>query len=171
MGFDVEEGIGMKYTIINPKKEFRRIKLITLNRQGEKKGTRIGEIVVYRNKLFYITFRDASTFMKKHSGFGIDKGILERILKEEVDFKKIFKEDAFVLYVIFHYRGEKEKRYFCVDPMDIEEEGIEETYTKEFDDCIETYGTQYFIPTQKMKVIGYDWDDYEVQQAKQEGKL
>jgi hypothetical protein len=133
------------------------------------KGTKIGEIVLYKKRLYYLTHRHPEHFMRKWQSFGIDKGILEKVLNEEINYKRMLRDPKFILFIIFFYIGEREQRYYIIDPMKIQEEGIIDTFTKDTGNSIETYGTQYFYPLHKMAILGYDKEDYEIR--KREKKI
>lgn len=138
------------------RKLFKKIRDVRLNREGKK----IGELVWYGNKIYYLTERNDSHYMVKHHAFGIDKGILKHILDNEIEYSKPMQDKNFILFMIFHYRGARERRYYIIDPMKIEELNINEQYVKDTDsNTIESYGSQLFVPLDKMGIMGYDPDD------------
>jgi len=154
--------------------DFRVIKPITLNRQKRVdadgyiyfSGTTIGYLVVFKptGEIFYTTYREPIHFFRKTQSFGISKNLLEKWLEYEENARMI--DDDFVFKIIFKYFGKRERRYYTATAREIKKYNDERGYVKDRGNIIEDYGNQYFFPLKKMKILGYDKDDYKVKQAR-----
>lgn len=146
-------------TIINPF-HFKHLKDVTLNRQeiieiidGKEiiynKGVKIGSIVRYSatGRTYYLSHRNAKHFFIKFSGWGIDRGLLKKLLEIGID------------EIIIHYQGVRENRYYISKLDDWFLNGVKVNYQKETADVVETYGSQIILNKKFMRIFGYDKND------------
>jgi hypothetical protein len=128
--------------------EFRTVKSIKLNKNGKQ----VGELVDWKGRLYYKTYREGEHYMVKYKGFGINKDILKKILSLEKEIKHIQPK----LEIIIFYNGKREKVYYLADPTQFLDylDTAENYGGKERDKDIEFYGEQWFLPIEKMKIIG-----------------
>lgn len=143
--------------IIQPR-DFRKIKDVFLNRTGKK----IGELVSYKGRLYYLTYRGGGIhFMRKRRGFGIDKILLDHWIEYEQNMKMLGSSG---LKIIFFYDGIREKRYFVISPSELKKvANAEEGYAKEMPNGrIETYGMQTFVSVDKLQILGFSPEDIDV---------
>ena len=153
--------------IINPH-DFRKIKDVIIERSvkiyndgfysTQKIKKKVGEFVYYKNRVFYLTHRRPEHFMRKFRGFGIDKKVLMKIIEFENELRPSFGND-FILFILFHYDGKNENRYYIVDPFEIIEYGKSGKFTKTDDKFTEVYKDQLFYPIDKMILFGYGESD------------
>lgn len=134
-------------------KMFNKIKDVKLNRDGKV----IGSFVIFRSKLYYYTHRTSEHYFIKYKGLGLDKVLLRKMtsLKEKPD-------DLFgrIQGIIVFYDGEREKRFYFVDPFDWDD-GITYGTAKEFNGEVQSYGEQKIYPMAKMILLGLHPYDFE----------
>jgi len=106
------------------------IRDVRLNRNGVK----IGQVIRWRNRIAYISWRNKNHYFIKHRGFGIDKTLLWNMMKEDR-----------VELIIIKYIGERGTRFYLSNIDDWMMNGTDVAYSKEVGDTIETYGSQIVL--------------------------
>lgn len=134
---------------------FKKVKNVKLNKNGKV----IGSIVLYKGKYYYYSKRISIHFFIKFEGLGLDKTLLRKMTipsekKEDILFQKING-------IIIFYDGDKEKRFYMVDPYEWLD-GIPYGTAKEFEGEIQSYGEQKIFPIKRMTLLGLHPKDYEV---------
>ena len=121
----------------------RKIKPMQLNRGGRIIGHLVKAHFKGKTRWAYLTYRDASTYFRKHQGFGINHDILINLYdKWGID------------WIIIHYKAVKGDKYLL---SNIEDNwftsDIRVEYSKEFADHMETYSYQVVLPEVRMKEV------------------
>ena len=127
-------------------KQLKTIRTVRLNR----KGKIIGKIVRFGNRIFYFSYRNDNHYFIKFHGFGLDAGVLKKILEEEVALRKVTSNKRFKLMIMIYYDGKTERKILLADPIQFLMEGIDVHYTKDTEIDWETYGKQKILGEDKM---------------------
>lgn len=125
-------------------KEFKRIQPIRLNRDGKI----IGHLCVWQGQIVYLSRRTNEHFFIRYNGFGLDKILVKKMIA--ADPAELLRR---VKSIIIFYDGVHEKRYFLTTPEDWID-GHPYGTAKDVGSDIETYGEQYVLPIDSMRLIG-----------------
>lgn len=145
--------------IINPR-DFKTLEEVRLNRKGPK----IGEIVNYKGRLYYLTYRESIHYFRIFNGFGVDKTIFWGMVMKDFGkaWQKRFMKSWNVEGIIIHYKGKKENRYYFADLDTWFLKSTPYGRAKMATEDIETYGEQIILNKKYMKIFGYDKTDHEI---------
>jgi len=114
---------------------FDPIRDVYLNKGGKK----IGQIVRWRGKACYLSWRKPIHYFIIHHGFGCDRALLNNMIsKDGIDI------------IIIEYHGKRGLKYFLSNIDDWIFHGADVGYNKDRDEDRETYGMQKILSEEYM---------------------
>lgn len=129
-------------------KKRRTIKIVYLNRKGNNKGTRIGEICRLATpfgKTWYYTTRRPNHFYICGVGYAVDSNILRSLVTTELDYhRNITRDPNLKIRVLLLYEGTRWRKLLIGEVADFfKSEQME--HLKSTPEFLETYGPQHYL--------------------------
>lgn len=145
--------------------QFKVLEDCRLNRDGKI----IGQIVKYKENIYYKSFRTSAHYFIKYKGFGIDSTLFMKLLDREFnnELQKRLGIRRRITGIIIEYQGRKEHRFYFADMDTFFMNKINYGTAKQTEDEVESYGRQFILPRKFFTLLGVAPDDSELNQPKE----